>query len=361
MAAAAVRAISSTIATPDALSLAPGPPESESPWAQNSMYFVRSLPGRWRRPSRPGRFRSSRRARTPCGLSRPPRPARASAPLHAATRRTPESSTCRAAARCRASQMPTPGRRTAPPRTRRWFRASDSWRRGTPLPVPPRPTARLRPFRTATPKLGHAVFRTSRGRARCRARDPNLPRDRLIPVARRVLSHHHLEAGQLERCRQPRGRLVVRRRAVHARAEADEARTVSTIRVSETVAASARSALKSGPGGTAWADGRAAPDHATHDATTVTTSAGRIQDRQIDDISDLREPERQTIRDSIHRSRQHPPRRPLRTPSPATRLTPRLPDERPPCRMDSHPGVRLERPVQPRARSGKMAPPCRKP
>ena len=33
------------MATPDALSFAPGPPESASPWAQNRMYFVRSRPG----------------------------------------------------------------------------------------------------------------------------------------------------------------------------------------------------------------------------------------------------------------------------------------------------------------------------
>src|SRR5450759_4351194 len=32
------------MATPEALSLAPGPPESESPWAQKRMYFERSLP-----------------------------------------------------------------------------------------------------------------------------------------------------------------------------------------------------------------------------------------------------------------------------------------------------------------------------
>ena len=45
IAAAAARAISSTAATPDALSSAPGPPESESACAENRMYFVRSLPG----------------------------------------------------------------------------------------------------------------------------------------------------------------------------------------------------------------------------------------------------------------------------------------------------------------------------
>src|SRR5512142_2866697 len=45
-AAETVRAISSTIATPDALSSAPGPPESESPCAQKRMYFERSRPGR---------------------------------------------------------------------------------------------------------------------------------------------------------------------------------------------------------------------------------------------------------------------------------------------------------------------------
>ena len=155
-----------------------------------------------RRHDRLGRVvrRSSPRARTRRAPSRRPSASRAAASPPAATRRTRESSTFRAAGRRPASPTPTPGRRTAPPRTRRSSPASDCFETRQTAPGAASIDSALA-LAGRRPRTGPRRLQHESRAAGASAGVANLPRHRLVPVARRVLAHRHLESGLAERAR----------------------------------------------------------------------------------------------------------------------------------------------------------------